>query len=83
VLTWDADNTDIDLWVFEQTEEKTYYSNNLRKIGGLVSGDFTGGYGPEEYALKKTVPGKYVIKAEYYESDTPVILGPVLIIILI
>jgi len=77
VLTWDADNTDIDLWVFEPTEEKAYYSNNLTKIGGLVSDDFTGGYGPEEYVLKKAFPGKYIIKANYFGSGAPVILGPV------
>ncbi len=77
VLTWDADNTDIDLWVIEPTKEEAYYSNNLTKIGGLVSKDFTGGYGPEEYALKKAVPGKYVIKADYYGSGSRTLLGPV------
>jgi hypothetical protein len=29
VLTWDADNTDIDLWVTDPNGERAYYGNRL------------------------------------------------------
>ena len=77
VMTWDADLTDIDLHVEEPTGEVAYYSNNLTNIGGLVSRDFTQGYGPEEYLLKKPQKGTYKIKAKYYSNNSPSALGPV------
>ncbi|OGF60002.1 MAG: hypothetical protein A2Y62_18440 [Candidatus Fischerbacteria bacterium RBG_13_37_8] len=77
VLTWDADMTDIDLWVIEPTEEKAFYSNKLTSIGGLVSRDFTQGYGPEEYLIKKAMKGRYKIQVNYYGSNTQTLLGPV------
>lgn len=66
VLTWDADNTDIDLWVTDPNGEKAYYGNRLTYQGGRMSQDFTGGYGPEEFSLKKAKPGKYKVEAQYY-----------------
>ncbi len=77
VMTWDADLTDMDLWVNEPSGEKAYYSNNRTQIGGLVSRDFTQGYGPEEYLLKKAMSGTYTIQANYYGSQSPELTGPV------
>jgi hypothetical protein len=75
-LSWDADLTDIDLWVTEPTGEKAFYRNSRTSIGGLVSRDFTQGYGPEEYVLKKAVSGAYLIQANYYGSSTQTLTGP-------
>jgi len=75
-LVWDADLTDIDLWVTEPTNEKAFYSNPRTSIGGLVSRDFTQGYGPEEYVLKKAVDGGYRIQANYYGSSAQTLTGP-------
>jgi hypothetical protein len=75
-LVWDADMTDIDLWVTEPTGEKAYYSNPLSAIGGKVSRDFTRGYGPEEYALRELIPGSYQIEANYYGSSQQTLVGP-------
>ncbi|MCX6556764.1 MAG: VIT domain-containing protein [Candidatus Aminicenantes bacterium] len=77
VMTWDADMTDIDLWVTEPTEEKAFYSHNRTSIGGLVSRDFTDGYGPEEYLIRKAKHGVYKIQANYYGSRSSSMLGPV------
>src|SRR5690606_2935357 len=49
VLAWDADNTDIDLWVIDPNGEAAYYANPLTYQGGAMSRDFTGGYGPEVF----------------------------------
>ncbi len=75
-MSWDADMTDVDLHVFEPSEEHAYYGHNLTIMGGLVSKDFTDGYGPEEYVLKKARPGKYRIKAHYFGSHQQGMLGP-------
>ena len=76
ILTWDTDMTDMDLWVTEPSGEKAYYSNNRTTIGGLVSRDFTNGYGPEEYLLKKRMTGKYKIEVNFYGSSAPELTGP-------
>ncbi|MBN1908832.1 MAG: DUF2135 domain-containing protein [Pirellulales bacterium] len=77
VMTWHADQTDIDLWVTEPSGEKAYYQHNRTTIGGLVSRDFTGGYGPEEYLVRRAAKGKYKIEANYYGSRAVRLLGPV------
>jgi tetratricopeptide (TPR) repeat protein len=77
VLTWDADLTDMDLWVIDPRGEKSFYSNKLSAIGGLMSRDFTEGYGPEEYVLKKAINGEYKIKVNYYGSSAQKLIGPV------
>ncbi len=65
-LAWDADNTDIDLWVTDPNGEKAYYGHRLSYQGGRVSRDVTGGYGPEEFALRVAKPGKYTVQAQFY-----------------
>jgi tetratricopeptide (TPR) repeat protein len=77
VLTWDADNTDIDLWVTDPNGEKAFYGNRFTYQGGRMSLDFTGGYGPEEFSLKRVKPGKYRVEAQYYGDQRQMIAGPV------
>jgi len=77
VMTWHADNTDIDLWVIEPSGEKAFYAHNRTTIGGLVSQDFTGGYGPEEYMVRRAMPGVYKIQANFYGSQATKLLGAV------
>lgn len=76
VLSWDADNTDIDLHVGEPSGEVAYYSHNRTLIGGYVSRDFTQGYGPEDYFVRKALPGAYEIKCKYYGSSQQTLIGP-------
>ena len=76
VLTWDADNTDIDLWVTDPNGEKAYYGHRLTYQGGRMSLDFTGGYGPEEFSLKHAKPGKYRIEAQYFGDRRQNVTGP-------
>ncbi len=66
VLSWDADNTDIDLHVTDPNGETAFYGNRLTYQGGRMSADFTGGYGPEEFSLKSAKPGKYRVEAQFY-----------------
>ena len=75
VLNWDADNTDVDLWVTEPNQEKCMYSYKLTSNGGRISNDFTQGYGPEEYLIRKAPKGTYLIQAHYYGNHRPTLSG--------
>ncbi len=77
VMTWHADNTDVDLWVTEPSGEKAFYDHNRTTIGGLVSRDFTQGYGPEEYMVRRAAHGTYKIEANYFGSQATRLTGPV------
>ena len=75
VLSWDADNTDIDLWVIDPNGEKAFYSHRLTYQGGSMSRDFTGGYGPEEFSLKTAKSGKYLVQAQFYGHRQQTVAG--------
>ncbi len=66
VMAWDTDDTDIDLWVTDPNGEKSSYANRLSYQGAAMSPDATGGYGPEEFALRVAKPGKYAIDAQFF-----------------
>jgi tetratricopeptide (TPR) repeat protein len=75
VLTWDADSTDIDLWVTDPNGEKCYFNNRHTHQGGLMSRDFTGGYGPEEFSLKSAKPGRYTVQVQFYGHNRTTVAG--------
>lgn len=75
VLTWDADNSDMDLWVTDPNGEKCYYGHRFTYQGGRMSFDFTGGYGPEEFSLREAKPGKYKIEANFFGSSQQIAAG--------
>jgi Ca-activated chloride channel homolog len=76
VLTWDTDLTDMDLWVTEPSGEQCDYSRNRTTIGGIMSDDFTEGYGPEVYAIRRAMRGTYRVRANFYGSDAQTLTGP-------
>lgn len=75
VLAWDADNADMDLWVTDPGKELGNYANPLTAQGGKMSRDFMGGYGPEEFSLRRARAGKYRIEANYYGNQQQVLAG--------
>lgn len=77
VMTWDADMTDMDLHVLEPTGEEAFYSHNRTTIGGAVSRDFTQGYGPEVYTLRKALHGTYQVKTKFFGSSAAQLIGAV------
>lgn len=77
VLTWNTDDCDVDLWVTDPSGEKCYYGHKQTLNGGRMSRDFTQGYGPEEFAIKKAPSGKYKIEANYFGNRQQKILQPV------
>ena len=76
ILSWDADETDVDLHVTEPSGEEAYYGHRRTRSGGDVSKDITDGYGPEEYLLRKAPAGNYKIRAHYFASHQQEVFGP-------
>ena len=75
VMSWDADETDIDIHVLEPNGEEAFYQNRRTAEGGFVSEDVTTGYGPEEYLKKELESGKYKILSNYYASHQTALTG--------
>lgn len=69
ILEWNSGNNDLDLWVDEPTGERSYYGYQLTRAGGRLSNDMTSGYGPEEYLIRRAVPGSYAVSANIYAQD--------------
>ena len=76
VISWGTDNCDIDLHVKEPTLEYCSFKNRQTSIGGRISYDFTSGFGPEEYMIKKAKKGGYDIKVDYYGSRVQKLIIP-------
>ncbi|MBR2356032.1 MAG: DUF2135 domain-containing protein [Kiritimatiellae bacterium] len=75
VMSWDVDETDIDLHVLEPGGEEAYYGHRRTSSGGFVSEDVTTGYGPEEYLRKTSEKGVYKVMANYYASHQQALVG--------
>ncbi|MES2582629.1 MAG: VIT domain-containing protein [Pseudomonadota bacterium] len=74
-LSWDADNSDMDLYVIDPNGEESYFGRVLSSQGGRMSPDCTVGYGPEEFSLKKALPGKYTVRAKFYGHRQQIVAG--------
>lgn len=75
VLNWDTDNSDMDLHIFDPRGEECSYSHKATELGGRISSDVTGGYGPEEFLLKQAIPGTYKVRAKYFGTRQQSLIG--------
>ena len=75
VMSWDVDETDIDLHVLEPGGEEAFYGHRRTSSGGFVSEDVTTGYGPEEYLRKTSEKGVYKVMANYFASHQQALVG--------
>ncbi|CAF3964616.1 unnamed protein product [Rotaria sp. Silwood2] len=80
VLVWD---TDLDLHVIEPTGEECYYSHKNTANGGMISRDFTRGYGPEEYLIRKATKGTYTVRVKYFANHQQSLTGATTIMVYI
>ncbi len=81
VLNWDTDNSDMDLHVIDPRGEVCYYSHNRTAIGGRISADVTNGYGPEEFLLRKAIPGGYQVKANFFGTRQQTAIGATTVVL--
>jgi tetratricopeptide (TPR) repeat protein len=75
VLTWDVDGLDLELQVLEPSGDVLNSFANQSATGGMLSRDFSGGYGPVEYLAKRATPGLYAFRAKCRSPCTKPILG--------
>lgn len=78
-ISWGTDNCDIDLHVKEPGGEVCFYSHRYTASGGRCSDDFTNGFGPEEYMIRKAIAGEYKIMVNNYANHTQGQAMPVVI----
>lgn len=77
VLSWDTNDSDMDLHVTDPRGEVCMYNHARTAIGGRISRDCTQGYGPEEFLLRAALPGTYRIEANYYGTrQQTAVVGP-------
>jgi len=68
LIKWHLNNADVELHVQDPTLETCYSMHNTSKMGGLLSIDCPG-LGPEEFVLKKAMPGVYNIMVKLFHSS--------------
>jgi uncharacterized protein YfaP (DUF2135 family) len=66
VLSWDSDNTDLDLHVIAPDGGHGWYGNRVLDNGGALDVDVTTGYGPEIFAMPVPLKGRYLVYINYY-----------------
>lgn len=66
VLSWNTNDTDLDLHVISPDGLHTYYGNRVCNNGGTLDVDVTSGYGPEIYANPTPESGRYLVYVNYY-----------------
>lgn len=69
VITWNTNNTDIDLHVTEPSGEKCNYMHTTTKAGGHLNWDATNGFGPEMYTMAHAEEGIYKVQAKFFSSN--------------
>ena len=66
VLTWDSDNTDLDLHVVGPDGSHVFYGDRVAPNGGALDVDVTTGFGPEIFATQAPLAGIYHVYVNYY-----------------
>lgn len=73
LLSWDSDNTDLDLHLVTPDGAHIWYGDRSAANGAALDVDVTTGYGPEIFAMPAPIKGQYLIYVNYfgggYRSD--------------
>ncbi|MGE4496449.1 MAG: YfaP family protein [Deferribacterales bacterium] len=71
-LTWDKNDTDVDLYVIDPNGDYSAYFHKFTADGGELDYDITTGYGPEHWTLTTTDTirwnGEYLVRLHYYSD---------------
>ena len=66
VLSWDSDNTDLDLHLVTPDGGHVWYGERALANGAALDVDVTGGFGPEMIASPTPLKGEYLVYVNYY-----------------
>lgn len=67
-LSWDTDETDVDLWVTDPSGELCFYNNPTTASGLVLDVDDINGYGPENITNLAPPAGDYLVQVHYYSD---------------
>ncbi|CAK9886762.1 MAG: hypothetical protein XXXJIFNMEKO3_03208 [Candidatus Erwinia impunctatus] len=73
VLSWDSDNTDLDLHVVTPDGQHAWYGNRALQNGGALDVDVTTGYGPEIFSTPTPLKGRYLVYVNYFGGSQELI----------
>jgi hypothetical protein len=68
VLTWDTDDSDVDLHVFDPENRHAYWSSLTGIPGAQLDHDDVNGYGPETFTMLSPRPGTYHVRVNYFST---------------
>ena len=72
-LTWDKNDTDLDLYVIDPTGDYSCYYNKVTNDGGELDLDDVNGYGPEHWTLMESDTVRYGqpyrLRIHYYNDN--------------
>lgn len=68
ILSWDTNQTDLDLHVVSPDGKHCWYGQRVVENGGALDVDVTTGYGPEIYSTPTPIKGTYLVYVNYYGS---------------
>ena len=66
VLSWDSDNTDLDLHLVTPDGGHVWYGDRSLANGAALDVDVTSGFGPEIIASPTPLKGQYLVYVNYY-----------------
>lgn len=66
LLSWDSDNTDLDLHLITPDGAHVWYGDRVVPNGATLDVDVTTGYGPEIAAMPAPLKGQYLVYVNYY-----------------
>ncbi len=66
ILSWDTNQTDLDLHLVTPDGQHCFYGNRVLPNGGALDVDVTTGYGPEIISLPAAPKGAYHVYVNYY-----------------
>jgi uncharacterized protein YfaP (DUF2135 family) len=66
VLSWDSDNTDLDLHLVTPDGGHVWYGDRSLANGAALDVDVTSGFGPEMIASPTPLKGQYLVYVNYY-----------------
>ena len=71
-LTWNTDNTDLDLYTIDPTGDYSSYNHRTTADGGVLDNDNTYGFGPEHWTLSGVNTVRwgedYKLRVHYYSD---------------
>lgn len=70
VLTWDTDQVDIDLHIFDLQGNHAWYGNRRGIPGASLHNDDTDGFGPETFTAPSPEDGTYIFRVNFYGADS-------------